>query len=1325
MPLGILDQSSITNFCQNVSELRMDVSEWTPSRFIEAVADKVLGTVDFISKNSHFLGPICSAFQSVFGTIKQVKINKFQAAVLGARLLRLVKLTFSHIDIDPDLVQSAAFSTTIEYFEQVCCQISNVLREHNDANFLRRGFSRSRYEREFRDCNKLLDDFQAELTIGLLANARNKPPLSKQLSRGHIETIIDQDEEDFFQSHMDYYQSELTALNSEYSQIRQQLVNTSNPHLKSLLEARLKACEDKRRELSENRSHLSTEVEMPDLINEKELEIDWSSSHYSGQSEIVMVTYQFAEAVVKLYHGSEGLNPSLAREWDILRSLPNVPSLLRAYGIVKVFKKDRPRFGLVMERLSGMTLTNKVQENLCFSAKLDILIGISSALSVCHESKFLHRDLKPDNILFRGNCPVIIDWGSGKNTGKSNLSMSLNSNRILTPSWASPELVGDETIYTDGIDVFSFALIAIYVFTKESIWQEFLQFPNSDLMIINALKSGNLPPIPNSPNIPSQLYPVLEQCLCQDYKSRPSMSEVLSVFKAIKQSSLPHECLLMSNKPLFDYGISILTSSYIEQASKCDMEESADRILDYLEHCHQKNEAIKLQAVVTTIEQYHSLSRDIINKKVKIFDLITRRIELQEYFIKNVVLRKDKSSSRLGGSGKPAPSNGKTNSNSSVDSSDVVVDLGDLGKEEKQKLPHKNWFRKWGLLVIIFCLLIVTSLTFWLFFTNGGILYRSEFSSKRWLNNQPVYVFNIYNITNQEDGIENELATKLQYRLVTVNVEFDETFDGFKITLARYDSSRTFYVWGVEFSFSNEGAVFYSVKELENAEYGVFDAENICYVQEKEFFEFLDQTLQSIAPLEPFGVVLVGQYTVEFFNSTHLQVDGDIFVQKNDYSEIISLSLLVTQCNQLGKLDISESSLLAHFNTTIIQVDSLDDESHITNVVELEVSSFLEKEFKYSIKSYEDGVFEIMVTLEPLTRVISIIPTLELSPEGELLLEAFELLAEFTISNITVDDDTDDKLIESTVHDVLLETLFSAYSFDILVTISEPTMFEISIVYHEVSKVGSISVESIELSEAATILNDVLMKLDEPLQLNHCYCHFPISVYNNSIWDSIDLLVSDNLVVVDVQYLEDKLFEINLSLDTAQRTKIYELDTSKSCSSMTDICDGIDHLYVSNYKWSKPANLHKLHKKETFENYLLDTRSNFDSLDFEFISTFEQDRNGRICYTVDEFEVNAPENDVLLSVRATLEAKATRVVLFWVWAPLVSFFAYLPLFGILMIPACIISPFMKANKGCFQNLSEEAKENIEGFYVACTALFSISVASIFVIQYYFSHYCSK
>ncbi|MGO8754974.1 MAG: serine/threonine-protein kinase [Gallionellaceae bacterium] len=115
---------------------------------------------------------------------------------------------------------------------------------------------------------------------------------------------------------------------------------------------------------------------------------------------------------------------------------------------------------ITMEYLAGGTLSARIKKGLSVASTVFYMLQITSGLSIIHKANIIHRDIKPDNIMFRlDDTAVITDFGIAKLEGAS-AGLTFSGHIVGTPSYLAPELLSGDNpsiqsdLYSMGIMFF-------------------------------------------------------------------------------------------------------------------------------------------------------------------------------------------------------------------------------------------------------------------------------------------------------------------------------------------------------------------------------------------------------------------------------------------------------------------------------------------------------------------------------------------------------------------------------------------------------------------------------------------------------------------------------------------------------------------------------------------------------------------------------------------------------------------------------------------------------------------------------------------------------
>lgn len=180
----------------------------------------------------------------------------------------------------------------------------------------------------------------------------------------------------------------------------------------------------------------------------------------------VAIKVLFPEAFVDSNSGDRFL-----KETRILASF-NHPNIVSIYDAGKT---DDNYYYLSMECLNGGGLAEKIKQGLSPKQCLAIIRDIASALSAAHKEGFIHRDIKPDNIMFRNegdDTAVLTDFGIAReverDTGQQQLTAVhtvIGSLRYMSPEQSSAGELDPRS------DIFSLGVVLYHCLTRKAPYE--------------------------------------------------------------------------------------------------------------------------------------------------------------------------------------------------------------------------------------------------------------------------------------------------------------------------------------------------------------------------------------------------------------------------------------------------------------------------------------------------------------------------------------------------------------------------------------------------------------------------------------------------------------------------------------------------------------------------------------------------------------------------------------------------------------------------------------------------------------------------------------
>jgi len=175
-------------------------------------------------------------------------------------------------------------------------------------------------------------------------------------------------------------------------------------------------------------------LELPGYIIEKQI-------GKGGMARVYLALHEKLDRHVAIKVMSKHLDEDDSSFGERFMSEARIVARLAQQNIVTIFDvgtHDGYHY-ITMELLPGTTLDDKIKQGLTPSESLSILKQVAAALDYAHQKDIIHRDVKPENIMFREDgSAVLTDFGIAKSTSAAN-KMTATGTIIGTPHYMSPE----------------------------------------------------------------------------------------------------------------------------------------------------------------------------------------------------------------------------------------------------------------------------------------------------------------------------------------------------------------------------------------------------------------------------------------------------------------------------------------------------------------------------------------------------------------------------------------------------------------------------------------------------------------------------------------------------------------------------------------------------------------------------------------------------------------------------------------------------------------------------------------------------------------------
>ncbi len=189
---------------------------------------------------------------------------------------------------------------------------------------------------------------------------------------------------------------------------------------------------------------------------------------------------------------------------------------------------------IVMDYVDGGSLKQQLKSRGSFCEKeiIVLLIQIVSALNMANEHGMVHRDIKPDNIMFDSDGTAkLADLGIAKTSEKTDTMITVEASVFGTPAYMSPEQALDSHNVDIRSDIYSLGMVAYEMVTGQRVYKG-----DSMMQILSqVIRDDEVPSLDAKQwNISKEFADLISLMVSKKADKRPqSPSELLQKLKSI------------------------------------------------------------------------------------------------------------------------------------------------------------------------------------------------------------------------------------------------------------------------------------------------------------------------------------------------------------------------------------------------------------------------------------------------------------------------------------------------------------------------------------------------------------------------------------------------------------------------------------------------------------------------------------------------------------------------------------------------------------------------------------------------------------------------
>lgn len=190
----------------------------------------------------------------------------------------------------------------------------------------------------------------------------------------------------------------------------------------------------------------------------------------------------------------------------------NHPHLLTVFDI----GQHGAIFYLAAEYLPGGTLGDRIEQGIGVAESLAVVCDVARGLHFAHAAGFVHRDVKPGNVMFRANGDAVLaDFGVAK-AMSGGTAVTTAGSWIGTPRYMSPEQINSAAV--DGrSDLYSLGVMLFELLTGK------LPYQAAEPLAVALMHLSH--PLPQLPPALAWLQPSIDGLMAKDANARFASGE--------------------------------------------------------------------------------------------------------------------------------------------------------------------------------------------------------------------------------------------------------------------------------------------------------------------------------------------------------------------------------------------------------------------------------------------------------------------------------------------------------------------------------------------------------------------------------------------------------------------------------------------------------------------------------------------------------------------------------------------------------------------------------------------------------------------------------